>query len=175
MQRGRKALKCPRLEPNTLQEVKHEVYVLHGDFQPILSSLRARLNGIESVTISLSAEVTNMVHAHYTRTFGLGLAVGIIINSIFCALEDDNHHLRQETLRMSEEILKLADTVSRYRPLGALYMKLCLSVACIDVSEEHTRTRAMNSLMDYQRDLLGPTSNVSSEQINWAIKHFTLK
>ena len=175
MQSGRTALKIPWLKSTTVLEVKNEVYLLHEDFQPILNILRARLNDLDLATVSLSVEVSEMIHAHYTRSYGLGLAIAVVINCILGALEDDNYHLRQESSQMSDEILKLADTVTRYRPLGALYMRLCLSAAYIGASEEHMRTRVMVSLVDYQRDILGPTSNVSSMQMDWAIKRFTLK
>ena len=176
MQRGRDVLHCKGSTLTAVQEVRHEARGLYEDFQPTLTCLRTRFHDIDLITASLPVKTKALLHAHYTRMYCLGLGVGIIINCILNALEDDgNRQLRQETSQMSDEILQLSDVVNQYRPLGALYMRHCLLAAYVGGTEGDTRTRAIESLVDYQGDSWGSAVNISQTGLDRIVKHFTLQ
>ena len=176
MQRGREALKssCPA----TVLELNHEVRTLYESFQGPLADLRSRFNAFDKEAVTLpSIDLRNVLHSHYARSYGLGLTIGIIINCLLISLKGGGDHLilRQEACRMSDEILQLANIVQRYRPLGALYMTICLCAAYVGVVEKDARARIRVVLADYRRDIFGPRSEFSSTHLYRTVNRLVLE
>ena len=163
MQRGQDAVENPCVPPSTLLQLIHEIRSLHAEYQPILTELRERFcgpGGNMALFTQDFADISPNLVAHFSRTYGLGLMVGIIMNSILNALDHETLHLRQDSAQMADEILQLAEFSRQYRPLGAMY------------PETKAEIRAV--LLDYHKDLQGSRAHVSITELEWLVKRFNL-
>lgn len=95
------------------------------------------------------------LHSHYQRMYALGLVIGIIMNCVLSAFDIDNTEtLMLESTYYAAEILALAPAATRYRPIGAGYMTLCLTGAWAGTDDEGLRDLIEIALRDYQSDFL---------------------
>jgi hypothetical protein len=137
-----------------LVELREETRSLYEKLRATLNQLRARWNAIDAPggTNGYSSTVALQLHAHYQRTYGLGLIIGIIINCVLGAFDFEDSNLMLESTSFSKEILALAEQAARYRPLGASYMVLCLMAAWIGTTDKSLRSLVERLLGDYQVD-----------------------
>jgi hypothetical protein len=178
IQRGRCALKQPVLFDSVLLELQREVRNLHGNYAPILKSIRERLERMNSRGLSQHPGpdcLEKKIHAYFTRSYGMALAVGIVLNCILIALVGTNPQLSQESSQFSDEILALAEVVNQYRPLGASYMILCLGVAWLGATDPKVKAKTAEYLFDYQRDLRRPIAAFPSAYLELLEKRVSLK
>lgn len=177
MQRGQDALENPCALRSALLQVTLEARSLHEEYQSVLTELRDRLCGPCGNMFSLSQDTFNLAPilvAHFSRMYGLGLMVGITINSVLIALDPESIHLRQDSSQMAEEILKLAEFSHQYRPLAAMYMLVCLPVAWVGAIRPKTKADIRAMLLDYQRDLKRSKVTISNAELNWLVQRFNL-
>ena len=180
MDRGRYALKS--YLPNSLKflGVREEVRSLRDSFAPNLEGLRDRWINTNSSIASQYPEFTahkEIIHAHYSRSYGLAVAIGIILNCVAAALEGDTPELElsNQSSQLSDEIVNLADVVNQYRPLGAVYMVLCLAVAWVGAKDPAKKATIEPMLLLYMRDIQGPSATTLSMGLDFLERKFTLK
>ena len=160
--------------------VLNEVEALKEASQSILDAFRERIQDHrQSTSCEHTAELHRfwrVMHAHYARSFALQLAIEIILNSSLTALGSVKVvDLAMESSKMSEEIVQLAEEVKEYRPLGALYMVICLTLAWLGANNEDSKSQILGLLLEHQKDTHGATSSVSASGLDWIEKRFTLK
>ncbi|RDL40883.1 uncharacterized protein BP5553_00862 [Venustampulla echinocandica] len=178
MERGRYALKESLMSESTILELQSEVLKLRESYGPILSSFRERWESIESSRGTQYPRIflsETQIHSHYSRTYCMALAINILLNCVLVALGGTNPQVRRETPQFSDEILKLDEVVNKYRPLGAMYMIICLPAAWIGATDPKTKAAIAGCLLKYQRDLYGPTATPSSAEQELLEKRITLK
>lgn len=149
--------------------------------QPVLEALRERIKDHHAST-SCGRKggllvFWRVMHAHYARSFALQLAIVIILNSMLIALGSVKLKLDLaiESSKMSEEIVQLAEEVKGYRPLGSLYMVLCLALAWLGADNGEAKSQIQDLLLEHQKDTMGATSSVSASGLDWIEKRFMLK
>lgn len=179
LNRGRVALQSTQSARSEVMAVLDEVEALKEASQSILDAFRDR---IQDHRQSTSCEHTpgfhdfwRVMHAHYARSFALQLAIEIILNSCLIALGSLKVDLAIESSKMSEEIVQLAEEVKGYRPLGALYMVICLTLAWLGADNEESKSQILDLLLEHQKDTNGATSSVSASGLDWIERRFMLK
>ena len=165
MQRGRRALRSQPQPISTLLDLQKEGRALREAFEPNMKSLRERWKDTDSnvaVQYPKYAYLNAIIHAHFSRSYGMALAVGIILNCILAALEKNTDGLREESSHLSEEILHLAEVVDQYRPLGTLYMLFSLVAAWVGATDPIRKEMVRICLNGYQRDIQGELAKTTS-------------
>ena len=177
MQRGRYALRSPSQPTCTLLHIQMEVRHFRDSFGPKLESLRKRwIDSDSSVSMQfVSPHLKAILHAHYSRSYGMALAIEILINCILAALEGSTGDLNDESSQLSDEVLNLAKVVDRYRPLGTLYMIISLVAAWVGTPDPTKKEIVRARLIIYQRDVQGPSATMSSEHLEFIKRRFYLK
>ena len=150
MQRGRKIRGREAEDPNLLDEIRTN----YGTFKTILKELSKRLAVIQNLNTNEASESAPVVqaHAHYLRSYALGLTFAVILNGVLSAIDNEDTELTLESTSFAKEILALAEPAARYRPTGASYMGLCLMAAWIGTTDYSIRSVAETALVDYQGD-----------------------
>ena len=166
MQRGRAAMKLPpHSQPTEVRKLQREISALYQTYQPVLERLRERWKGVDASVLrndAYNAVQKRMLHCHYARILGLGLAVGIAINCALLSLNTSRGSLRDETNCMVDDIMGLEPVLKEYRPLGGLMMTLCLGAAWVGTADAEMKKRIEALSMDYQRDIDGGEISVES-------------
>lgn len=134
-----------------LDRLKLEAVTLQTEITSAIETLRVRLVNIHEVSV----ERPWILHAHYTRMYTFGLAIGIIINCIVGHMVDDKAETREKSSHYAQQIVEMAEAVRPYRPLGTLWMGLCLAMAWVGAPDETRRSEVEDLFVDYQRDLSG--------------------
>jgi hypothetical protein len=129
-----------------LDEAKSNYQTVQTD----LKELHDRLDEAKVSNEPLNSAFT--LHAYYERIYGIGLAVGIILNCVLSAIDNENTALALESERFSEEIIALSEPAKRYRPLWSSYMIMCLMAAWIGTTDSSVRLLAERALEGYQCD-----------------------
>ena len=160
-------------------QVRNELEALKEASQPILDAFRERIQDHRQSTSCEHTEAPHslwrIMHAHYARSFALQLAIEIILNSSLTALGSVKVDLARESSKMSEEIVQLAEEVKEYRPLGALYMVICLALAWLGANNEGSKSQIFDLLLEHHKDTHGATSSVSASGLDWIEERFMLK
>ena len=178
MYRGRCASKISALPVSTLPSLQVEVRTLSDSFRPTLTNLRERWRDTDSSIAMRYPEHMNLrgiIHAHYSRSYGMALALGIILNCMVAALEDKTPELSEDSSQMVDEVLNLARTVDQYRPLGTLYMVLCLGAAWVGATDSIRKAMLETLLINYHKDLHGASSTFFPHGLKLMETLFTLK
>ena len=94
------------------------------------------------------------LHAYFQRVQGLGFTTAILLNCVLRNLgsEDSGLELESESTSFSKEILVLAESASRYRPLASSYIVLSLILAWIGTTDQVTRRSIEKAIADYSKD-----------------------
>ena len=174
MSRGRFALKTPPLLCSSLTELQQEVRALHESYAECLKSLRDRWQDIDLSQYG-SPRWKAIIHAHFSRSYGMGLCTGIILNCILMGLEGDNDVIRQESSKFADEALALAEIANQYRPLGAVYILVVLVTAWVGAIEPETREILRERLLEFQKDVQGPSANTSVADLKGIEGRFYLR
>ena len=164
MHRGRHVIWSMPLNPDTLSGIREEVQLLRVSFAPILDSLRERWLHTDS---NIAAQYPDfmahraIIHAHYSRSYGLALAIGIILNCMSSTLEGSDKDFSRHSEELSDEVVNLAEVAAQYRPLGTIYMVLSLAAAWVGVKAPAKKAAIEALLISYVRDLQGPSAKPS--------------
>ena len=161
MHRGRNALRSGSLLPEALLAIREEVRSLHDSFTPVLGSLRERwLHTDDSIAVQYPDFKAHkaIIHSHYSRSYGLALALGIIFNCMLSTLEVSNESFTTDSEELADEVITLGVVVDQYRPLGTVYMVLCLAAAWVGTKSESKKVALEMHLTAYIRDLQGPSA-----------------
>ena len=168
MQRGRAAIKLPpHSRTGEVQKLQREISALHQTYQPVLQRIRERWEGVDSSVLrndAYNAVQKRMLHCHYARILGLGLAVGIAINCALLSLGFGTGSLRDEIKRMVDDVIELELTLKAYRPLGALMMTFCLGAAWVGTADPEVKKRVEALALEYQHDIEG--GEITAESLN---------
>ena len=178
MHRGRSALSSQSLLVSTLLDIQQEVRTLRDSFGPNLKSLRERWKDTDSSLAMQYAEIMHLktiIHAHFSRSYGMALAVGIVLNCMLAALGGNIAELSEESSQLSDEVLNLAGIVDQYRPLGALYMIVCLIGAWVGATDPTKKAVVRTCLIGYQRDIQGQSVAISLAELEFLERRFYLK
>ena len=138
--------------------VEHEARLLRDEFLPILAKLRDRYYAIPVPNTGGCSEaelISELRHCHFLRTFALGYFVGIVLNYIITMSGGGTFEIVEESQLYVEEIISLARAASRYRPLGACALSLCLTAACAVSNNADTRAVAEELRLEYDGDFVG--------------------
>lgn len=184
MREGRELLQTPWAPRSSLARLRHEVHEMRVAFGPILVALRNRLETDTDTSIitgniggAPAVQFLPILRAHYARSYGTALSVAMILGAVLSAL-DESPALRvlldQECEALTDEIIRLADTVAPYRPLGTIYMVLCLRVAWIGAFTEEKKQCVLDLLGVFNRDFFGPTAAIHREHLDFIEKRFRL-
>ena len=177
MERGRRALRSPSL-PSPLSDIQKELRSLRDYFGPHLKSLRERWTDTDSSIATQYPDFLQqkgIIHAHFSRSYGMALAAGIIFNCILAAVGGSSAELSQETSQLSDEVVTLAGVVDQYRPLGTIYMILCLAAAWAGATDPTKKAIVGTHLLSYQRDIKGPSATLDSAELAFIEARFYLK
>lgn len=88
----------------------------------------------------------------YQTAYGILLAIAILLNAVLRAYADFDPLLISEGSWLPEQVLSLAEDVSKFRPLGAAYMPMPLMVAWA-ASTDSEQVRLLGAhLSDWQSD-----------------------
>ena len=165
IQRGRAALLSP-IRPNlALQETISEAYRLQDKYQPILGRLRERWKRteMESTTSGQVSLQHRLPHCHYSKMLAHGLAIGILINCICGPLANNERLSYQDSNKMSEEMLGIADLAVNYRPLGSMAMIIFLSAAWVGATDLELKMRIESRAEVFHKDIYGPEATFTTK------------
>ena len=138
--------------------VEHEGRLLRDEFLPILAKLRNRYDAIPAPKTGQGSEaevLRELRHCHYLRTVALGCFVGTVLNYIITMSGGGTFEIVEESELYVEEIISLARAASRYRPLGACALSICLTGACAVSNNADTRAIAEELRLEYDKDFVG--------------------
>lgn len=76
----------------------------------------------------------------------------MIVNCILNALDPNDTVLEMESTYFCKDTLRLAHQATRYRPIGASFVTLCLVVAWCGSRDEVKRATVESVLVDYGMD-----------------------
>jgi hypothetical protein len=174
MSRGRQVLKTPSVPFSSRLEFQQEVRNLHESFGVVLKSLRDRCQYMDLSSFE-SPRMKAIIHAHFSRSYGMALSTGIILNCILIGFEGDTGGIRQESSMLADESLALAEVANQYRPLGAIYVLVCLVTAWVGAIEPMKREKIRERLLDYQKDVQGPSATTSVADLEALERRFYLE
>lgn len=173
MQRGRIALRTKSSVQLLIAEARHLYHILKA----ILIELHDPLNAVQEPSNDggpQAAARSMKLHAHYQRTYGLGLAICMFFNCILNALDLNDTVLEMESTHFCRDSLKLADQASRYRPLGASFVMLCLVGAWCGSRDEATRATVESTLVDYGMDYPGAYTGTLKVELEYTSQRLRL-
>lgn len=153
LQRGRKAFDSDDIP--TLLDLKDEIGEMYARCKGELEILRHQLQLQLSQPVTDAGDyIAQLVRAYRLRTYGLGLSVVLIFNSMLSVLDLDSA-LGEDAVGFAEEAVVLARLAAVYRPVGASYAILCLSAAGAATAEKQVRPKVEHLLGDYLQDVGG--------------------
>jgi hypothetical protein len=172
MQRGRNAFR----EGHQSADLQDETRSLYETFKVTLTELQMRWAAIETPSANKYSRLALVqLHAHYQRSYALGLAIGIILNCVLSAFDAEDSKLMLESTYFSQEILALAEHAARYRPVGASYMVLCLLAAWAGTTDKPLRSLVERTLDDYHQDFAQLNLENSTFELEWMSQHMRLQ
>ena len=184
MDRGRSALKTAKPNDPSLQDLLIEAHALRQESSFYLAALRERCQNLDhsiATTYPWMLDQGSMdglrkiLHAHFSRSYGMALAISLIVNCVLLALQGDDSAIRQESKQFACEVVELADVVRVYRPLGAMYMVICLAAAYVSVEEKELKQKIGAYITDYQRDIKGEGSTLYDDGLRQIQRRFKLQ
>lgn len=148
MQRGRSSPGEGQVE-----QLRVETRSLYDLFKVCLNELQIRLDTVDDFNPNeYSQRVLVAIRAHYQRSYCLGLATGIIFNCVLTVFDPENSELAAESTHFVTELVRMAEPAVAFRPLGAMYMILCLLIAWAGTSDLSLRPLIQETLDDCLRD-----------------------
>ncbi|KAL8753175.1 MAG: hypothetical protein Q9184_005495 [Pyrenodesmia sp. 2 TL-2023] len=173
LQRSKAALKL--CEPPSLHTLSLELETrsLLEKCTTSISTLRERLQAYDP--ISTPAELRDHLHALHLRSLGLALSTGILLNCVLSGLEGTSNEICEESSSWSDEIFHLSKLATKYRPLGAMAMGICLKFAWMGAASADARERVEALLIDYCLVCLGSTKGVQYSDLMRMKRRFMLQ
>lgn len=146
---------------NEHTELRDEMRTFYEKSKEVVDVLQKRWASVEQPDSS-SPILAVRLHAHFQRMYGLGLVIGLILNRVLSAFDTKDNNLIVESTHYATEILALAPQATRYRPIGANYMTMCLVAAWVGTEDKELKSEIEIALKDYQKDFSRrtPTRNL---------------
>jgi hypothetical protein len=172
MERGRKVFRGECADP----ELLHDTRTNYQTFKAVLKELHARLAAMQGFIANGASELAPVVqaHVHYQRSYAIGLAVGIILGCVLSAIDIEDTELTLELTSFSKEILALAEPATKYRPVGASYMVLCLLAAWVGTTDHSIRSLVERELAEFQRDFPEGQATISTADLEQIFRQLHL-
>lgn len=177
MRRGRAVVRQPGNSKIDREDLVSEVVPLRDSFQLILHRLRERWkNTIMETTAAGATSPANrrMWRCHFARSLAFGLAVGILINSVLGALQQDDEVFRSDSFQMSEEMLELAEFLTAYRPLGSMAITVHLAAARFGAKDSMLLSKIESRAEEFGEDIYGPGTPYMEKDLERIMGNFTL-
>lgn len=162
MKRGKQAIRNCK----DLTYLTEEVRLLYERCKLILKELKERVYGTEASELSALPDSfqTQILRAHYLRTYGIGLAITTYFNCMLQALDPNKYTITIEARSLIRDILLHAQQSNVYRPIGAGYVLMCLSAAWSIAADPQLRSMVEVTMIDYHNDFASHNGmNVSRE------------
>lgn len=121
-----------------------------------------------------SHPLSSLLYALYSRSYAFSLVAGIALSCLLRRLRGPSSELEQQSVQMALETLDLARHASKYRPLGSMYMLLCLSYAWIATDDHTIQKEAERLLNEYIDDLVGAQANHVDKRLQLLKRRFKL-
>lgn len=136
----------------------------------------ARLHEFESSTTSSTRESIMMEwqDAAFQCAYGIGMVVAVICDCILSALEPKNTEVLDELEHYGKEILDLAEKASKYKPLGANYMALCLGAAWVGTSDPQMKVSIEKAWIKHGGDFAGGLDVMPVGEMEWTSRQLRL-
>ncbi|KAF2265421.1 hypothetical protein CC78DRAFT_615971 [Lojkania enalia] len=149
-------LRDPILNLPKLKTTYGQIWRDCGTVANILSALPNPLFPTNNPRTGLPMHIEQQ-EARFQTGYGILLAQAIQFNCIIQTLEPRDLCLSEQLLSLIDDVIRLAKRASRYRPLGASSMPLCLvaALAAADHSDKELQLKAL--LADYQTDFPSTT------------------
>jgi len=172
MQRGRSIGRGGKDHVELLEELRAHRQTL----KVILTELRSRLAVVQGLIDNGNSQTALVVqtHAHYQRTYGLGLVICVIASCVLNAVDVGNTQLVSESIYFSKELLALADSAGVYRPLGASYVVTCLVAAWVGTTDCSIKTIVERRLVEYQDDFAYRQVSIPTSELERISRHLRL-
>lgn len=184
MHRARTHLQHNSLHGEALSQFANEIRDLRASLQPCIDDARAALDEedlglLANYTGDPSLEQT--IHAIRSRRYGVILTAGMIINSLGKNFDTDTDpamggfDYAGDSLFMALETLRLAAVARQYKPLGSMYMILCLSIACVATEDAFVNAAGRDLLREYRADFwMMPQPTALENELFWMKSRFML-
>lgn len=91
----------------------------------------------------------------YYIAYVLLLALALIINGLLRALDPLDITLLEDSIVFTDEVMMIAESMSKYRPLGAGFVPICLTAAWAATSDPSKQAKIEEMILDYQTDFAG--------------------
>ncbi|KAJ5773220.1 transcriptional regulator family: Fungal Specific TF [Penicillium paradoxum] len=150
MKRGKRAIR----NYEDLTPLTEEIRPIYETCKSIVAELKARTIEFQTSELNTMPEsfMSRILRAHYHRTYGIGVAVTSFFNCMLQALDPSDYSCMMEARDFVKEILIHAQESNVYRPVGAGYVLMCLSVAWAITAEPQLRSMVETALIDYHGD-----------------------
>ena len=95
-----------------------------------------------------------LIYLYYTA-YVLLLALALVINGLLRALDPLDITLVEDSIVFTDEVMIIAEHMTKYRPLGAGFVPICLTAAWAATSDPEKQRRIEVMVLDYQTDFAG--------------------
>ena len=124
------------------QVVLNEVDLLkqYQTVKTMVTVQRERLKMFETGR-SISSEVPHgtRIHSAYQGAYGIGLVIALAYNCVLSSLYPEDIELILDSTSFVADVLLVATSVRRYKPLGSTYVALCLGAAWVGTKDPKTK------------------------------------
>jgi hypothetical protein len=118
--------------------------------------VRLRLDQLTELTLQLQNPLQSYPivkqHTAYQAAYGMANTFALIIGSILRIFDPSDYALVEDSERISEDVMELAENASQYRPVGSGYMPVCLIAAWAATYGTPKQAKVENTLQDWQSD-----------------------
>ena len=132
----------------TLQDLTDDTISLRQTFKSGLQSLLEKFDNVQL----MPARLRYAIRAYYTRMYAFALAEGILLNCILEDLVPEPSEYREESASFTFEIIRMAEQLLAYRPVGTLILGFVLSLAFVGAPDDATRARLNELYANFRRD-----------------------
>lgn len=180
LSRGRQALKTHALTDPEVIKLRTEAQNIRRPFLQPLGELRERWQNLDVSIESQYPSMINMqhgrsiLHAHYSRSYGMALAVAAFLGRILMSFGDESEEIKAEGNALALEAVELAYQIDGYRPLGTMYMMIVLAAAWVASSDDAVRQQLQPCIVRHATDM-GNAAQSSPAMLRLLDLWFTLK
>ncbi len=178
MRRGRNALRAEYSSSHDYSQLLEESQELRHRLHNVVSSLQAFLDLDDLSLLSNYTgppSIKSLMHAIRSRSYALALTCGCFINRIISSLGGQTEEIVQESLQFSRSIICIGYIATKYRPLGSLYMLLCLVGSYVATDDLSIQAESIVLMKEYRQDLFGPPLKPPEKGLTWLRDRFRLR
>jgi len=178
MQRARSVMKSKTINYTTLAQLMEEAKGLCDNVLPFLGKTRAYLHENDLSLLSIHHGPSYgllATHAFRLRSYGWALTVSIIVYRVAESLDLERQKHKEQLHYLAQEIIKVAESSGRYRPLGSMYLILSLSAAHMATDNITIQASSVKWLEDYRTDFSGPKTKLLTTEMTWLKERFLLR